>query len=260
MKNPLEFSSATVFNPGVIWKIVAAPFGNRLAIELRDAETKTTRFSVVNLDEKRTESEGIELEEKWWVALEGICDDLLIVSHFDHIQNPDQKSLIVYNYQSQKVAWWRNHFSFDGFSGDGITGSDLRNNHKRIRLVTKTGELVENQSLEDAQNFLILKPFQYDEGSAFLNTVKTFVSKKLGMDNVIFAEYAETGNLIIISVFLREPDLANYLIVFDHDGNLCMKETLGKELKGIASDTFFCVSGFLIFVKNRVELVCYKIV
>jgi len=40
---------------------------------------------------------------------------------------------------------------------------------------------------------------------------------------------------------------------------LLLKEKLDEHLKGIGLDTFFVLSGYVFFVKNKVELVCYKI-
>ena len=76
---------------------------------------------------------------------------------------------------------------------------------------------------------------------------------------MITVEYVEYGSLIVISAFAGEQNLANYLFVFNSAGELLLKETLGEQLKGIALDTFFILSGFLIFVKNKSELVIYKL-
>ena len=69
-----------------------------------------------------------------------------------------------------------------------------------------------------------------------------------------------TGNgLILMSVFVKEDELANFLYGFSSDGELIFKETLGENLKGVGLDTFFIYSDHLIFVKNKKELTSYKI-
>ena len=73
-------------------------------------------------------------------------------------------------------------------------------------------------------------------------------------------EYLEYEDLIIVSVFVTETGLANYLYGLNASGEILLKEKLGEDLKGVGLDTFFIFSGHLIFVKNKNELTSYKIV
>jgi hypothetical protein len=70
----------------------------------------------------------------------------------------------------------------------------------------------------------------------------------------------EAGDLIIVSVFVKEADLANFLYVFNTGGELLLMEKLGENLKGVGFDTFFVLFGHLIFVRNKHELIVYKII
>ena len=88
--------------------------------------------------------------------------------------------------------------------------------------------------------------------------------RKIAQWDVIFPvaciEYLEIKDLIIVSVFLKDEGLANYLYAFDANGEVLIHEKLGEVLKGVALDTFFLYSGHLIYVKNKNELISYKIV
>jgi hypothetical protein len=114
--------------------------------------------------------------------------------------------------------------------------------------------------LADEQNFMIIRPFQYHEGSTHFATVKAFLEMKCQVSPIISIEYCEYNSLVLVSAFVTQNDLANYLFVFNSSGELVMKEILGEDLKGIAFDAFFIFSGYLIFVKNKCELVSYKFV
>jgi hypothetical protein len=59
---------------------------------------------------------------------------------------------------------------------------------------------------------------------------------------------------------MQEVGLANYLIVLTADGDVVMNEKAGENLKGIGIDTFFLLEGSLFFVKNKCELVRYKLI
>jgi len=113
--------------------------------------------------------------------------------------------------------------------------------------------------LADSQNFPVIRPFQYEEGTAHFDTVKDFLNTRLEILPVATIEYLEFEELIIMSVFINEQGLANYLYGLNAGGEVLITEKLGENLKGVALDTFFVFSGHLIFVKNKNELTSYKI-
>ena len=104
-----------------------------------------------------------------------------------------------------------------------------------------------------------LRPNQFFEGHSYFETVKTFFGQKFNLLPITALEYLEYDSLIFVSCYLQENDLTNYLFIISTDGNLLLKEKLDEHLKGIGLDTFFVISGYVFFVKNKVELVCYKI-
>ena len=104
-----------------------------------------------------------------------------------------------------------------------------------------------------------LRPNQFFEGHSYFETVKTFFNQKFNLLPITALEYLEYDSLIFVSCYLQENDLTNYLFIISADGNLLLKEKLDEHLKGIGLDTFFVLSGYVFFVKNKVELVCYKI-
>jgi hypothetical protein len=54
-------------------------------------------------------------------------------------------------------------------------------------------------------------------------------------------------------------DLANFLIVFSKKGECLLKEEISSRVKGIGFDTFFVLRNNLIFIKDKNELVSYRI-
>jgi hypothetical protein len=118
----------------------------------------------------------------------------------------------------------------------------------------------EESVLPTGQNFLVRKPLQYYPETKHFETVKSFLSLKYGISAISLIEYLEYETLILISCYVAETDLVNYLYVISETGDLLLKEKIGEQLKGLGIDTFFILSGYLIFVKNRNVLVSYKMV
>ncbi len=191
-------------------------------------------------------------------AVEG---DMLLLTLYADSNNPDKKSLIAYDVIAQQVAWWHNGYAVTSVNSLYVIGVDARFPEKQSVLDLLTGQPVSHVDfhLEDSQNFPVIRPFQYREGTAHFNTIRDFLNARWGILPVVTIEYLEFESLIIMSVFLMEEGLANYLYVLDAGGELLSKEKLGEDLKGVGMDTFYVYSGHLIFVKNKNELISFEI-
>lgn len=247
---------------GTIWKTVADAEEKKLFVEVRNTSSKTVSFSAVDLSQNNWLWRNLKMEEPWWITLAAASRNILFFTAYtDYNNNPDKKSILAFDILQQKILWWRNDFAISTVSGGIVTGVDTKFGSKEVGLNVADGkELARDAVVFGAeQNFTVIKPFQYHEGSTHFDTVRSFLKSKTNILPVITVEYIEYGSLIVISAFTNPGDLANYLIVFNSEGELLLNEILGEHLKGIALDTFFILQGFLIFVKNKRELVCYKL-
>jgi hypothetical protein len=161
----------------------------------------------------------------------------------------------------KEMVWWRNHYAVSFVADNIVIGSDLSMGMKFLALDLRTGLPVEDQTLlQPRENFLVRKPLQYFHDTSHFETVKKYIQAQCGMTPVSVIEYLEFNNRIMVSFYTGEQDLANYLLVLTDDGQTLLFERIGEQLKGIGMDTFFMLSGYLIFAKNRRELVSYKMV
>jgi hypothetical protein len=255
---------------GTIWNIVAHSERPVLIIETRDEESKTVRFSAYDIGADTFNWKDFELEERWWVSVSVFADDVVLFTVYLDKQNPDRKSVVAIDHATRKMLWWRNNFAFSAVTNNIVQGADTQAGMKVLSLNLKTGEPLENikelsreeniKELSGEENFLLRRPLQYLQESGHFETVAQFLKMRLGVQAVSAVEYLEIGGFIVISFYSDTPSLANYLIVVNEDGTTCLSEKIGEQLKGIGLDTFFIFAGYLIFVKNKRELVSYKLV
>ena len=244
-----------------IWKILADPDRALLYLENRNQGDKSVTFSALDLFNNRWLWNDVGFEEKWWIGLSAVSANTLLFTIYTDTQNPDKKAVMAYDVKTQTIRWFKNNFAVSFALGETVTGIDMQFGRKEIVLDLITGELLNKDILlTQAQNFEVIRPFHYQEGTGHFESVTRFVEMKERLSPRFSVEYCEHRGLIFISAFFGDADLANYLFVYNSEGNLLIKETLGEGLKGIAADTFFLYAGFLIFVKNKNELVCYKFV
>jgi hypothetical protein len=256
----MELNFAQAFD-GTIWKTVVDVVQQTLFVEVRNTTSKSVAFACVDLAEGKWRWKDLKMDEPWWVTLAAASKNVLLFTTYNDVNNPDKKSLVAFDVIHQKILWWRNDFAMSTVAGEIVTGVDTKFVSHEIALNILDGKEIARDAVVFGaeQNFSVIRPFQYHEGSGHFETVRSFLQSKVNILPVVTVEYMEFRSLIAISAFVRQEDLANYLFVFNSEGKLLLKETLGEHLKGIALDTFFVLPGFLIFVKNKRELICYKV-
>jgi hypothetical protein len=258
--NRIEFKASYIFQ-GTVWNTMADPKDENLFIEIRDEQLKQVRFSALNLKTGQFLWNEIVMEEPWWISLAAVSENVLFFTVYTDTNNPDKKSIIAFDIINQKVRWWRNDFAITGVSPKYVIGTEAKFGIKRHVLSITDGERAEEMvDLDLLQNFSLIRPLQYLLGTPNFDTVKSFLEIKCNIQPVAAIEYLEYQSLIFVSFYSEENGLANYLYVFDNQGEILLKERIGEQLKGIGADTFFILSGYLIFVKNKRELVSYTMV
>jgi hypothetical protein len=221
----LYFKPFTVRLSTPVWNLI--PFSGKpwIAIEQRDEVKRIASFSVYDYEHQRFLWREIVTREKWWVNLLGITQHLVVLKVFESSENPDKTSLLF----------------LSGEDGKPVDHSLHQNDWPHTN---------------DA-----LQPFQYLDGESEFETVKNFLKSKMEVAPRLGAEYLEYANHIIVSYYVGDPAAyVNHLVIFDSQGECLYVEEIGTNLKGIGINTFFIASGNLFFVKNRTELVTFRIV
>ncbi len=220
-----HFISFSVRLTAPVWNLL--PFAGKplLVIEQRDEVKRLASFSVYNFEQHRFQWRDMVLAEKWWVNLAGISNKYIVLKVFENTENPDKTSFLFLDPESGNVT---------------------QHDHQQIDWV----------HTNNAQ-----QPFQYLAGEPDFETVKNFVKSKRNLIPKLGAEYLEYADYVIISYYVGDPNaFINQLAIFNLQGECLYEEEIGRNLKGIGINTFFIASGHLFFVKNKTELVTFRIV
>lgn len=243
---------------GVVWKTQVDHTTHRLFIECRDQDAKRALFSALDLNTRRWLWKDVTFEEPWWIGLSGCTSELLFLSVYDGQHGPARSHLAAVDATTADLRWWRNNFSLIGIFSNAVKGTDTSTQREIVLALVNGGELAQDSFVGEPQNLMTIRPFQYQRGTGYFETVRRFLETRCNFSGIVALEYVEFGSFFIISAFIGENDLANYLLICDKEGQVVARETLGEHLKGITTDTFFLFPSYLIFVKNRSELVSYR--
>lgn len=207
-----------------VWNVMPASAQPLLIIENRDDQKRIATFSAWNYETLKFVWRDVMLSEKWWLTLCAVENEAVVLKVFDSTDNPDKTSF-------QRIAL--------------NSGEVLKNSNSEIASVEQH----------------VQYPAQYLDGEADFEVVKNFLLKKLKVNALLGAEYLEAGDFIFISYYKGTPaSFVNSFCVFDGGGRCLFDEEIGTNLKGIGWNTFFIASGRVFFVKNKMELVTFRIV
>ena len=206
--------------------MISVPGKSVLVLEVRNDERRQVSFSAFDFIHNQFLWKDIQISEPWWVNLNSSTENTVVLSRFDNTNNPDSVTYIRL---------------------DLLTASVLEGNFEEtVHATSEAGE--------------IIAPTQYFQGTPYFETVSKFIQQKLDVRAVQAIEYLENSGLIFTSIYCQNvTGFENQLLVFDENGELQMQEQLGRELKGLGFEAFFLQSGYLFYVKNKVELVSYRI-
>lgn len=208
-----------------VWNMLPVAGKPIIAIEQRDEVKRQVSFSAYHFIDHRFLWRDVVLPEKWWINLAGTTQDHLVLKVFENTENPDKTSFLLL---------------------DAETGKPESNLHQQIDWMHTNDTM---------------HPFLYLDGEPEFETVKNFLNSQRKEAPMLGAEYMEYAGQIIISYYVGAPaQFKNLLTIFNQRGERLYEEEIGTNLKGIGINTFFITSGSLFFVKNKTELVTFRIV
>lgn len=246
---------------GIVWNTLAVEAENLLFIETRDDVNFQVKFSLLDYHKNTFVWKDVSFPESWWLSMLVARKDVLLLTRYVNKVNPDQKSLVAVDVSTHTMRWQADQFSFFDWNEHEVFGYSTQEDFVQStiditdgRVKAETWKINESVRNPDRQRAVF-----YAEGTPHFETVKKFVAQA-DFRIALGVEYLEYESWILISVYAGQPgDLANYLLVFSSSGELVLNVKLGEKLAGLGTDTFFILSGCLFLVKNKTELVAYRL-
>lgn len=259
LKPRMEFNFS-VSAHGTIWKSALSAAYGIMILEIRDAARRRTSFSAIHVADGSWLWQDIMLEEPWWIGLDGAQGRVALLSVFTETSNPDRKALIAFDILDCKMRWWKNDFALSKAGSACVSGVSQQFGYRELTLDLMSGDEIPCDP-QTEETLPLLRPLQYVDGHPYFATVQTFLASRFNLSVVHALEYLEASSLIFISCYSQDENgLTNDFLVLSTDGKLLLREIFGTHLKGIGQDTFFIYDGSVIFVRNRGELISYRIV
>lgn len=230
---------------GKIWQTALDIREGKMVLEIRNAETRSLHFRVIDLRACRETPDFAIPAADWWTTPVSLHYPLLFLEQYANPQDPTDKSLLIYHLTKQELVKREEHFQLVSVEAEKVTGHHPRNRDEK-REFTLAGHF--RQEPGERANRLE-HPLFYVPGSSGMNSVREYLQLEPGGPG---CEYLEFKTYIIISYYLRSSTEAKFvrkLLVLKGDDEL-YHDIQDDRLDGFARGAFFMWNELLIFIKN----------
>lgn len=244
-----------------------------LMIESRDNNTKEVSYYFVNIPSKKVIRNKINLPDNVWIAVESFFGNIVYFHKFVKPDLPIHSGIIAYDLLEDKIIWENPNYRFFIVDEDYLIAQKQGFEETQlIKLDLHTGEFLDNLNLtldeiEIMHNNFLAKfnyeyydypdNFNFDDNTLLSKTLDKY-SKKFPIKFTPQVIYLE--NFIFCSFhLLTNKGINNYFIAINTDKEKVVEEIiLNKNVKGFVPESFFMYKNYLILLKDKTELLIYK--
>jgi hypothetical protein len=246
-----------------IWIVHPHPTLPILIVELRDNQTRTVDFTLIDLRLKIKVWEGLNPQDDWWSGVEIINEKYLILYGFEDANNPVRKGLYVYKLDSKELVYSQSEAVFEYLNGDilycRITNEAASQLYK-VDLTNLKIESINDFTIQNLQSENHLEiPVFFSPEDVLFGKILQVCGQYISVENAVAIEYLEYNQFACVVVTLGTTNVGQQLLVIDDSGKLILSETIAQNLKGISLGTFFISHGYLVFVKDYSKLHSFQL-
>lgn len=260
---------------GTIWRILFSDSGEILG-ESRDPEKKQATFFCLDEQTGAVRWQDVRLSEPWWVGIDAVHRNLVLLHEFANPSMPEHKGIIVLDLTTGKELWRNDELTF-WFAFQDFVYAYTPQFEQRVgyKLSMENGTIVEEyrESLDEVNHLrhrsLMEQKSQQEHEYCF---PKLFEEESLSPDVVLWLkrtvknvpvhggiEYIQYPPYFLTNFFAagrsstpESPMLENHFFVYDTTKNKeVFRELLISDAKAPTPDSFFVKSGTAYFIKNQ---------
>ncbi len=256
-----------------IWRLLISN-EDQLIIETRNVKDKEVFFHCYDLINGKKVFTKLQLNEKFWMGIEALKNGIIYFHNFAKPNMPEHKGIIAYSIIEKKIIWQNNDLTFLALIEDKIyaikkkfEGQDVfilnsqnGNIEKELGNDPKLLSQIINQSQLDADFSDYLYP---EQNQLYTKEIKNIINKEIGdKGNIENIESLYINSLLYFNYYKRQENnlLDNVFVVYNLEKRKkVIYEVINKNLNAFAPDSFFVYKNYLLVLKNKNEIVSYKI-
>jgi hypothetical protein len=265
---------------GTIWRIEISRSGEILG-ESRDQQRKVVSFFCLEGETGAPRWEDLKLEEPWWVGIESVQEDTLLLHQFTQPDMPEHKRILAFDIHSGRERWRNDELTYWFGNRDKVYAyRDTFEKRIGYELDLETG-VIEQTFSENLDELRALRtaalqdrpsgesrfPEILDEGTQESSIAGVVQKETKGKKAAGHVEYVREGDLLLFNYHelgrgssSEAPLYDNRFVIVDlQRGKRVFSEVLANGLRTPVPDSFFIRLPFVYFVKNQNTLTAIRL-
>ena len=265
---------------GMIWRILFSDSG-RIFGESRDQEQKRVSFFCLDGQTGTPLWEGREFEERWWIGIEAVRDDVALLHEFAKPDLPEHKRIKALEGTTGNLLWKNDELTYwFGYGTTLYAYKDLFEKRVGYALNIRSGEILQtfDDSFEELRRIRSLatdeqrqEAFRFPEildANSVDPLIEATVRKATAGTRVAGEiEYIREQGYLVFNYHVPEADtgaeaplFSNRLSVIDMQGNKSVfSAVLAHNVKAFIPDSFFAKLPYVYFIKDQTTLTAVKL-
>jgi hypothetical protein len=260
-----------------IWRIIPTNAG-KLIIEEREPEKKQVYFHCLLLDSGKKILSNFQLDDKFWVGIEAVRDDVIYFHKFAKPDMPKHRGIFAFDIMKKEFTWQNPELIFlflldeklyaykekfegrDYYAINPSTGEMIEDVGANYELINK----LRDESIKEEENNGYLFPEVFEADSETDSRAGEFI-KALRNDFVVSGkiEYLLKDQLFLMSFHETNSNgsMNNLFKAVDlSTGKYILEEVINKETSLFLTDSFFVKDDLLFLLFGKTRLLVYKLI
>lgn len=245
-----------------IWRILpdADPESTLWVIELRDAETKSVSFALVDLAAPALVWIKKIAETDWWTSLTAFAYGRIYFHHYRRPELPEPTDLLAVAAETGEKKWDLPNFVLIRTIGTDwleVATKPGGDQPRKMVCLASSGEFETTSDSEEGENsgrIILKEPVRYREGNVYFDRLSLFIEEMVPGHRPIGIDYLEKRPYIIFSYYIYDQDkTVQYLLIVNDQRQLVLHEKLSDEREGMGRSTMMLKASTLVYLRNNNE-------
>jgi len=260
-------------NKKQIWRILISET-DKLVIEERDRTTKEVFFSCYDLTTKEKIFSNFQFEEKSWIGIEAVENDIVIFHFYRKPDMPQHKGFFAFSLKEKKILWTNATHTYFFSDAERIIAFIQQFEGKSfVEIDLMTGEELRNLGEETAQVNLLKQEVQSKKSYAGylfpevfnpLNEDRQFECIRNSVSRFAFTgqvEFFQKGDFLFFTFHEKKDEkfTQHFYICGTGNGALLFSDVLNKNILNYAADSFFLYKKYLFLIKEKQTIELFKV-
>ena len=257
-----------------IWRLLISA-SDQLILETRNIEKKEVFFHCLDLKKGKKIFKGLQLEEKYWLGIESVYKGIIYFHTFATPNMPEHKKIIAFDIPSNKIIWQNDQLTYLTVKDDKVYAFKKKFEGKDVFILDYlSGDIIEELGDDLSQVNELVTEAHYNEDfsnyiypESILNSEfesSSFISEEIKGKNVHNSiDFLKYGNFICFNYFIvnENNSFDNMFVIYDIEkGKKVHSEILNRNLNSFSPDSFFCYKNQILLLKNKNEIISYKVI